>query len=242
MPTQRLTDATLVAGRPTWHVGIDVGIDVLNTILLAALAAVVLVRLVWVGQFYRVFWRAGGPGNRLAAVKHASTISETKAFSTAGGVDAQKMQIAMVSAAERLVESALLVGSIALAAWTQLFASAGQRPASMLHPLTRHLLLCAALVLVAGPALFRISGRAITSFGRASAAAVGYSALLVSLGSALADLFGTTGAIAAVLLAAVLVVVDIAEVRWLLRRHINADLTVAATQEPGSQIRQIRPL
>jgi hypothetical protein len=211
-----------------WHVGVDIP----NTILLAALAAVVVVRLVWVGQFYRVYWRAGGPGRRLAAVKHASTISEAKAFSTAVGTEAQTMQIAMVSAADRLVESALLVGSIALAAWTQLFSAAGQRPASSLDPLTRHLLLCSSLVLIAGPALFRISGRAITSFGRASAAAVGYSALLVSLGSALADLFGTTGAIAAVLLAAVLVVVDIAEVRWLSRRHINAEVPRSG-QEPG---------
>jgi hypothetical protein len=55
----------------------------------------------------------------------------------------------------------------------------------------------------------------------------------VSLGSALADLFGTTGAIAAVLLAVVLVMVDIAEVRWLSRRHINAEVPRSGHEEPG---------
>ena len=121
---------------------------------------------------------------------------------------------------------------MALAAWTQLFSASGQEPGNLLVPITRHLLLVSAAVLIAGPVLSRSAGGHVTFLGRESMMAIGFTALVLSLASAAADVPGVVGAVVAVVTAVVLVGRDVAEACLLLPSLAYMTTTPPAAGEP----------
>lgn len=107
----------------------------------------------------------------------------------------------------------VLVGSIALAAWTQLLATAGTAGGNELTPITRNLLLAASATPLVSPLLFRNPDQEFSFLGRERLASIGYTALILSLVSALADLFSITGVVIATLVVAVILATDVLEAR-----------------------------
>lgn len=88
----------------------------------------------------------------------------------------------------RQIETVLVGGSIALAAWTQLFVSSASSPANRLSGTTLSLLFTGASVLLVVPLLFRTAGRLVTASYRGLATYAGFGAVALSLGSAIVDL------------------------------------------------------
>ncbi|MFD8417151.1 hypothetical protein ACFV2Q_36350 [Streptomyces sp. NPDC059650] len=107
----------------------------------------------------------------------------------------------------------VLVGSIALAAWTQLLATAGTGGGTALTSITRNLLLVASATLLVAPLLFRNPDQEFSFLGRECLTTIGYTALILSLTSALADLFPTTGTVIATIVVAAILVTDALEAR-----------------------------
>jgi hypothetical protein len=107
----------------------------------------------------------------------------------------------------------LLVGSLALAAWTQLAASSGSGVAARLSDSTRGLLFAGVIILIAGPMAFRSPGMHVTYMGLQTAHHVGYAAVLLSLSEALPELFGRRWLAVGVALAATIVLRDLFDVR-----------------------------
>lgn len=99
----------------------------------------------------------------------------------------------------------VLVGSIALASWSQLFAGSS----GGLTSLTKNLLLFSSAVLLVAPLLFRRPSREFSFLCREGLTAVGYTALVISLASVFFDLFGTAGAVLASLAAVAIAVRDL---------------------------------
>lgn len=90
--------------------------------------------------------------------------------------------------ANRLIDTSLVVGAIAFAAWTALFAVAAQPPASHISSTSRDLLLLGSGILIAAPTLFRVPDFHLTYMGRRSALFVGLTAVCLSLASIADDL------------------------------------------------------
>jgi hypothetical protein len=102
-----------------------------------------------------------------------------------------KWHASTLEGARRQEETILILGSLALAAWTQLYAAAGTESlAADLSDTTRALLFVGVIMLIAGSVLFRAEGLHITLMGRELARAVGYAAVVFSLASALPQVFG----------------------------------------------------
>ena len=111
---------------------------------------------------------------------------------------------------DRLVDTCLLAGTIAFAAWTALFAVADQAPGSEISSTTRSLLLVGAAALVATPIVFRVPDRHTAYIGRRSGLFIGLTAVGLALASLAEDLHGEVPGIVVTLAAmAVLVVRDV---------------------------------
>ena len=204
------------ATRPEWQVTVPI----VDLVFVVALSLVVLLRLWWIGSYIWTFWRHPSGMANLASVRWALSAPSAHVFrppDEATADDAEHRQQFVESA--RQVDTLLLIGSVALAAWTQLFTGSGQAPGNALSGLTRGLLLASAIILIAGPGLFRSTGSQFTFMGRETATIVGFAALVLSLASALADLFGTTGALVGFAIAAALVLRDAFEIRNLIGSH-----------------------
>jgi hypothetical protein len=129
-----------------------------------------------------------------------------------GGDDQRRLTVHQGVAAEtnRMADTSLLVGTLALAAWTALFAVADQAPASHVSPASRTLLLVGAAVLIAVPIFFRVPDRHTTYIGRRSGQYIGFSAVGLAFASIANDLLGgTTGYLIAAVGALALVVRDV---------------------------------
>ena len=109
-----------------------------------------------------------------------------------GGNDERRLKIHQGVAAEtnRMADTCLLVGALALAAWTALFAVAGQAPASHVSPVSRSLLLVGAAVLIAVPVFFRVPDLHTTYIGRRSGQYIGFTAVGLAFASVANDLLG----------------------------------------------------
>ncbi|MER5980070.1 hypothetical protein ABT142_26720 [Streptomyces sp. NPDC001857] len=122
-----------------------------------------------------------------------------------------KVHAAALSEANRQFEACLLGGTLALAAWTVLFAAPPDGPISRIGNQTLSLLLIATTVLLSGPLLGRRNGSHLTFMIRETSTYVGFSASVFALCSAIADLAGKGWTVMALILAAAITVRDLIE-------------------------------
>jgi hypothetical protein len=144
-----------------------------------ALAVIAGVRFLWL-VLYLVFARKRSPLTLLTSELYQ------------GGDDERRRTVHQGVAAEtnRLADTSLLVGALALAAWTALFVVADQAPASHVSTTSRSLLLVGAAVLIAVPIFFRVPDRHTTYIGRRSGQYIGFSAVGLAFASVANDLLG----------------------------------------------------
>ena len=90
----------------------------------------------------------------------------------------------------KLTDATLVVGVIGLAAWSQLFVSSDQTPASQLSAMTLGLLFAGSAVLLTGTLVWRGIGLYVTNLGRQLTLEVGFSFIGFGLASIVADLRG----------------------------------------------------
>jgi hypothetical protein len=89
---------------------------------------------------------------------------------------------------EAVVQTALVIGAIALATWVGLFATAGQAPVSTLNHSISGLMLAGGSILITSPILFRVRGRYLTFLGRCAGLYLGLTALGLALALVASDL------------------------------------------------------
>lgn len=213
--------------------------NLVDQVLLIALGLVIAFRMAWALSYYRMFWRGSPRRDRLASLRWATRAPSAQLYRSAGeaaeAVSARHREFFAASAKQ--VETLLLVGSVALAAWTQLFTGSGQHPGDTLSSLSKGLLLTSALILIGGPGLFRWTGGHLTYIGRESTTMVGYAALVLSLASMVADLLGVAGAIVALLIAVLVAARDFFETRMLIGSHqyLQTDPPGSGTPDPAPQ-------
>jgi hypothetical protein len=172
------------AGLPRW-------------VLWAALIVIVVLRLLWFLDYLRL-----GRHN----LADAFMLPTSRLYTTTSERERQKIHESVATETDRLVETCLLAGTIAFAAWTALFAVANQAPGSEISSTTRSLLLVGAAALVAAPLLFRVPDLHTTYIGRRSALFIGLTAVGLALASLAEDLLGKVPG-TVVTLAAVVVLV-----------------------------------
>ena len=176
------------AGLPRW-------------MLWAALILVVLVRLWWFVDYLRI-----GRHNLPAVF----TLLTSSLYTATSEGERQKIHESVATETDRLVDTCLLAGTIAFAAWTALFVVANQAPGSEINSTTRSLLLVGAAALVAAPIVFRVPDRYTAYIGRRSALFIGLTAVGLALASLAEDLLGKVPGIVVTLAAmAVLVIRDV---------------------------------
>lgn len=150
-----------------------------------ALAVVAAFRLVWLA-LYLYFGRDKQPLKLLTS----------ELYSPTGGDDDQNRKLGIhqrvAAATDHLSETCLIVGTLALAAWTALFVVQGQTPGLRVSPTSRSLLLVGAAVFIAAPIFFRIPDYHTTYIGRRSAQFIGFTAVGLALTSLANDLLGGT--------------------------------------------------
>ncbi len=180
--------STSHAGLPRW-------------LLWAALIVVVVLRLFWFLDYLRL-------GRRHLA--GAFTLLTSSMYTTTSEQEREKIHESVATETDRLVDTCLLAGTIAFAAWTALFAVANQAPGSEISSTTRSLLLVGAAALVATPIVFRVPDRHTAYIGRRSGLFIGLTAVGLALASLAEDLLGEVPGIVVTLAAmAVLVVRDV---------------------------------
>lgn len=168
----------------------------MRIVLWAGLAVVVLFRLVWLARYFQT---AGWRSFKLL----------TSSLYSAPDPLRRDIHQRVASVTESLLDNCVIVGAIALAAWTALFAVAKTPPANELTSTTRALLLVGAAVLITAPILFRQPDRHLSNIGRTIVLFVGLEAVGLSLASLTHDLLrGSVGLALAVVIAIVLVVRD----------------------------------
>jgi hypothetical protein len=168
----------------------------MRLILWDGLALVVLFRLVWLGCYFQI---AGRRSFKLL----------TRSLYSAPDPQRRDIHQRVASVTESLLDNCVVVGAIALAAWTALFAVARTPPADELTPTTRALLLVGAAVLITAPILFRQPDRHLSYIGRTIALFVGLEAVGLSLASLARDLLhGSVGLAIALIVVIVLVARD----------------------------------
>ena len=101
-----------------------------------------------------------------------------------------EIHLSVADKTDRLADNCLIVGALALAAWTALFAAAHQAPGSQLSSTSRSLLLVGAAALVAAPVIFRVPNVHTTYIGRRSAQFIGFTAVGLAFASLANDLLG----------------------------------------------------
>jgi hypothetical protein len=190
-----MEDASLLPRVLPWFemLEIAVSISVLHLLIWMGLVAAIAVRAVLVFLFYRLVLKGiATDEQRWARLRNASKSPATTLFSGAQArpFDRHKGHYA---ASINETQTSLLVGSIALAAWTQLMAGATSGPVSRLSAMTQWLLLSSALVLLGTPAVFRTSGAFLTTVVRHFMTMLGLMMIVFSICSAMSDLLGTAG-------------------------------------------------
>ncbi|MFC7614808.1 hypothetical protein ACFQV2_16070 [Actinokineospora soli] len=149
-------------------------------------AVLVAVRAVWLVDYLRrcAGAAAGSPWARIVGCgRKAGSLTTT---GLVGAAPAQHQR--SIALSERQLDTSLVGGSVALAAWTQLFVSSGGAPGSRISGTSLALLFTGALVLVMAPVVFRTPGLHLTYIGRESGSHVGFGLVLLSLFSVVADL------------------------------------------------------
>jgi hypothetical protein len=214
---RRAVASTSHAGLPRWLVW-------------AALIVVVVVRLFWFLDYLRV-----GRSNLAGAL----TLLTSSLYKTTREEERQTIHESVATETNRLVDTCLLAGTIAFAAWTALFAVANQAPGSEISSTTRSLLLVGAAALVATPIVFRVPDRHTAYIGRRSGLFIGLTAVGLALASLAEDLLGKIPGIVVTLAAvAVLVVRDVLDTIGEISLQRSAVAQALAPPPPSGTIEQ----
>lgn len=204
----------------------------------AVAVAILALRVVPIAAYFLSFWRAV-PRDR--AIRRARTAVELANACTGivlfvvPGPKVEEVRKEILADEQRRVETVLVGGSIALAAWTQLFVSSDNGPASRLSGQTLALLFLGAGVLLVVPLLFRTEGRLVTSSYRGLATYTGFGLIVLSLTSAVVDLLDGWYEIVAVIFALLLLAREVLELRDALvelRRYADFPAAVRTLRPP----------
>jgi hypothetical protein len=180
-------------------------------------------------------------------LKAAFTLVTSSLYTATSERERQKIHESVATETDRLVDTCLLAGTIAFAAWTALFAVANQAPGSEISSTTRSLLLVGAAALVAAPIVFRVPDRYTAYIGRRSALFIGLTAVGLALASLAEDLLGKVPGIVVTLAAvAVLVLCDVFDtkgeislqrstVRRALETVTQVDTAIGEAQDAATQ-------
>jgi hypothetical protein len=179
-------------------------------------------------------WRA-----LVAAFQQTTTEHQLRSRPDLPASQITQRHAALLEAARRQEDSILILGSLALAAWTQLYAAAGTSGsfAARLSDTTRALLFVGVLGLIVGSVLFRAEGSHVTYMGRDLMRSVGYAALAFSLASAIHEVFAMPAWVG-VAIAITITTRELAKVMTLLRLDrslFNAPVQPPAKPTPVSQ-------
>lgn len=174
--------------------------ELIDVLLLICLSAVTLFRIVVLARYCL---RVNRPFTTLHvdALEHVGETSDARRARHEAFYETTRGQF----------NTLVVVGSIALAAWTQLFANSGTGLGGGLTSITRNLLFVASATLLAAPLLFRNPNQELSFLCRESFTSIGYTALVLSIASALADLFSAAGTVIAALTIAAILVTDALE-------------------------------
>jgi hypothetical protein len=162
----------------------------MHVLVIICASCLAAVRVIWLGDFLRCCLAAGGAESKLLprlrqASRRARTITTARLEASDDDSGAHGL---FLNLSDRQFDTSLIGGSVALAAWTQLFVSSSAGPAAALSDITLAVLFGGALVLLSFPLLFRASGLHLTYIGRETGSAVGFGLIVLSLCSAMIDL------------------------------------------------------
>jgi hypothetical protein len=171
--------------------------------LWTALIVVALGRLAWFCQYLLLIRHNFAYGTRLLTSSLYASLNED---------EREDVHERVAVEVNRLVDTGLIVGTLALAAWTALFAVASVPPGTDISSQSRTLLLLGAGALVAAPLLFRVPDFYMTLIGRRGTLFVGLTAVGLSFASIANDLLrGPAGAVITVIIAVVLVARELSD-------------------------------
>jgi catechol 2,3-dioxygenase-like lactoylglutathione lyase family enzyme len=191
--------------------------DIYRIVVAVAAATVGAAHATRLGMFIlRCFRGAAGEPHRLNAAQERLRRTGAQLFSGKESPDQEKHRSFVESERARL-NVTLVVGSIGLAAWSQLFVSSKGDPGDDLHGLTLGLLLGGSASLLAAPLLWRAEGLYLTTLGREAALDFGYACLGFALASVVVDLDVPVLAPLAVVLTALIAGRQVAEARTKIR-------------------------
>ncbi|GAA4529098.1 hypothetical protein [Amycolatopsis samaneae] len=180
-------------------------------------AALATGRAVWIADYLRRCAKAA-PGHGIDKIKAATKGIRTTTTSKLIGYHDETLHKTTLGLSERQLDTSLVGGSVALAAWTQLFVSSDSTRGSHLSNTSLSLLFIGALALISAPILFRTEGIHLTYVGRESGSYVGFGLVILSLLSMAADLsINWFVTVLVVLLGVLLTVRDVIEVT----RHVQ---------------------
>jgi hypothetical protein len=187
-----------------------------QSVLIAVLVLMAAARTIWIGDYLRRCWTATAGSPRRARQAWSGILRTTNQLQEGTPERHQKL----LDLESRRLDTMLVGGSIGLAAWSQLFVSSGSAPASRLSGLTVGLLFAGSFALVCGPLLWRSEGLHLTMMGRTATLHVGFGVIALSLASAVLDLDLPVAGFAAVCVAVLIGLRDVAEVRtWIQHVH-----------------------
>lgn len=183
-------------------------------LLIAGAGAIAISRtlpvLCLISGFFKACTTKRGVSRLYASIKLASLCTGVILYEVPSR-SAEDVRRFVLEDEHRRVETVLVGGSIALAAWTQLFVSSQNPPTNRLSAITLSLLFVGASVLLIVPILFRSTGRLATTLYRQLATYVGFGAVLLSLCGITVDLLDGWYEYAALTVAALLIGRDLAE-------------------------------
>jgi hypothetical protein len=188
-------------------------------ILIVVLVILVGTQIVWFGDFFRRCWKAA------AGDPHRTALTWAKARQSSNQLQAGTAQQhhKLLELEHRRVDTMLVVGSIGLAAWSQLFVSSKSPPTSRLSGFTLGLLFAGAFCLLVGPVLWRNEGLHLTLMGRQAFLNVGFGLIALSLVSVVLDLRLPLAWVAAAAVAVLIGLREVAEVAtWI--RYVHSGL------------------
>ncbi|TDW14322.1 hypothetical protein [Kribbella kalugense] len=195
---------------------------------LVALVVVVLAgRILWFGDYLRRCLHGAGHGN--GRVLRAWTIARRTSNRFQGGDTKRHLRLLELEA--RRLDIVLVGGSIALAAWTQLFVA----NSAHLSGRTLNLLLAGAACLIGGPLVWRSVGGHLTMMGRISALETGYTLIAVTLASIAIDLENRTAMTIALIAMLVIGMRDLSAIYgWVVSTHPLLDFAADAPKHQAA--------
>jgi hypothetical protein len=138
--------------------------------------------------FFRILWFCHYGYLARRNLKLSRTLVTSRLYGVLDEHELEAIHEKIADEVNRLVDTCLVVGTLALAAWTALFAVAAQPPGSQISSTSRALLLVGSAALIAAPVLFRVPDYHLTYMGRRTALFVGLTAVSLALASIANDL------------------------------------------------------